>query len=57
LGLTRQGCKDRDRLVLELAFNRKIPVMCCMGGGYSTKISDVIEAHANTYRLAQEIFF
>ncbi|WP_158860321.1 histone deacetylase family protein [Lunatibacter salilacus] len=57
LGLTLQGCKERDRLVLELAYERKIPIMCCMGGGYSEKISTIIEAHANTYRLAQEIFF
>lgn len=57
LGLTIQGCKERDRLILRLAHDRKIPIMCCMGGGYSSKISNIIEAHANTYRLAQEIFF
>jgi hypothetical protein len=28
-----------------------------MGGGYSTDFRDIIEAHANTFRLAQEIFF
>jgi hypothetical protein len=28
-----------------------------MGGGYSEKIAHIIDAHANTYRLAQEIFF
>jgi hypothetical protein len=28
-----------------------------MGGGYSYDFRDIIEAHANTYRLAQEIFF
>ncbi|MCH7415574.1 histone deacetylase [Belliella sp. R4-6] len=57
LALTIQGCKERDRMVLELAKLNKIPIMCCMGGGYSPKISDIIEAHANTYRLAQEVFF
>jgi len=57
LGLTIEGCKERDRLVLSAAKANKIPVMCCMGGGYSHKISDIIEAHANTFRLAQEIFF
>ena len=57
LGLSIQGCKERDRMVFNLAYSRKIPVMCCMGGGYSAKISEIIEAHANTYRLAQEIFF
>ena len=57
LGLSIQGCKERDRIVLEAAKQNKIPIMCCMGGGYSEKISQIIEAHANTYRLAQEIYF
>lgn len=57
LGLSLEGCMQRDRLVLETSRKNNIPVMCCMGGGYSEKIRDIIEAHANTYRLAQEIFF
>lgn len=57
LGLTLQGCKERDRIVLECAAKNCIPIMCCMGGGYSEKISHIIEAHSNTFRLAQEIFF
>jgi len=28
-----------------------------MGGGYSSRLADIVEAHANTYRVAQEIFF
>jgi acetoin utilization deacetylase AcuC-like enzyme len=57
LSVTREGCKQRDRLVLELAFRNKIPLVVSMGGGYSPNFRDIIEAHANTYRLAQEIFF
>ncbi|QDH80663.1 histone deacetylase [Echinicola soli] len=57
LGLSIEGCKARDRMVLEMAHQDEIPMMCCMGGGYAEKISHIIEAHANTYRLAQEIFF
>ncbi len=57
LGLSLSGCKERDRMVLETAKKNRVPVMCCMGGGYSQKINDIIEAHANTYRLAQELFF
>ncbi|WP_162417452.1 histone deacetylase family protein [Cyclobacterium roseum] len=57
LGLSLGGCKERDRMVLESAKKNCVPVMCCMGGGYSKKINDIIEAHANTYRLAQELFF
>ncbi|WP_200980547.1 histone deacetylase [Echinicola sp. 20G] len=57
LGLSIHGCKERDRIVLNAAFHHEVPIMCCMGGGYSEKIGHIIEAHANTYRLAQEIFF
>jgi acetoin utilization deacetylase AcuC-like enzyme len=57
LGLSIQGCKERDRLVLETAKSNQIPIMVSMGGGYSEKISDIVDAHANTYRLAQEIYF
>ena len=28
-----------------------------MGGGYSPNVNNIVEAHANTFRLAQEIFF
>ncbi len=56
LGLTVEGCKQRDRFVLETCKSHNIPVMCSMGGGYSPDIKIIIEAHANTFRLAQEIF-
>lgn len=57
LGLTIEGCKKRDELVLKTAFENEVPLVASMGGGYSEKIKDIIEAHANTYRLAQEIYF
>jgi acetoin utilization deacetylase AcuC-like enzyme len=57
LSVTREGCKQRDRIVLETAKRNKIPIVASMGGGYSLDFRDIIEAHANTYRLAQEIFF
>lgn len=57
LNITRAGCKQRDRLVLETARKNTIPIVASMGGGYSYDFRDIIEAHANTFRLAQEIFF
>ena len=57
LGLSLAGCKERDRFVLDLCKNNKIPLQISMGGGYSTNLRDIIEAHSNTFRLAQEIFF
>jgi hypothetical protein len=32
-------------------------MVASMGGGYSENFLDIIEAHANTFRVAQEIFF
>jgi acetoin utilization deacetylase AcuC-like enzyme len=57
LSITRQGCKQRDCLVLMTAHQNKIPLVASMGGGYSENFRDIIEAHANTFRLAQEIYF
>ncbi|MEM1001404.1 MAG: histone deacetylase [Bacteroidota bacterium] len=57
LGLSTEGCKVRDRFVLQSCHDLNIPVMCSMGGGYSPDIKTIVDAHANTFRLAQEIFF
>jgi acetoin utilization deacetylase AcuC-like enzyme len=57
LSVTREGCKQKDRIVLQAAHENKIPIAVSMGGGYSPDFRDIIEAHANTFRLAQEIFF
>ncbi|MBA3985310.1 MAG: histone deacetylase [Flavobacteriales bacterium] len=57
LSCTLEGCKERDRFVLQACKDGNIPVMCSMGGGYSPDIKIIVEAHANTYRLAQEIYF
>lgn len=57
LSLTINGCKERDRFVLQTCFDLKIPIMCSMGGGYSKDVNIIVDAHANTFRLAQEIYF
>ena len=57
LGMTLEGCAARDRFVLEVCKNNGIPVQCSMGGGYSLDIKIIVEAHANTFRIAQELFF
>lgn len=57
LGLSMNGCKERDQFVFETCLINNIPVAVSMGGGYSEKIADIVEAHANTFRLANQIFF
>jgi acetoin utilization deacetylase AcuC-like enzyme len=56
LGMSLEGCKQRDEQVLEFCHRRSLPIQCSMGGGYSKDIKLIIEAHANTYRVAQRIF-
>lgn len=57
LSLSIDGCKERDRFVLAVCQQHQIPVAVSMGGGYSQRIAHIVEAHANTFRLAQEIYF
>ncbi|WP_436516279.1 histone deacetylase family protein [Ekhidna sp. To15] len=57
LGLTIAGCKKRDEMVISAAKREGIPIVISMGGGYSSDIRQILEAHANTYRLAQSIFY
>lgn len=57
LSLSISGCKERDKIVLKTCKKNHIPVALSMGGGYSPQIAHIVEAHANTFRLAQEIFF
>ena len=57
LSLSLHGCRERDRTVFETCRRNAVPVVACMGGGYSPRVADIVEAHANTFRMAQETFF
>jgi len=57
LSMSIEGCKQRDAFVLETCHQLQIPIQCSMGGGYSPDIKTIVNAHANTFRLVQEIFF
>lgn len=57
LSVSLKGCKERDRMVFNECKRHGVPVAVSMGGGYSHRIADIIEAHANTFRLVQEIYF
>lgn len=57
LALSREGCRKRDLYVFSLCKKNGVPVAVSMGGGYSPRIADIVEAHANTFRSAQWIYF
>lgn len=56
LAMTLAGCKERDHFVLRTCQQHGIPVAVSMGGGYSERIAHIIEAHANTFRVAADLF-
>ena len=57
LSVSRKGCKERDQFVLKTCKDYQLPVAVAMGGGYSKRVADIVEAHANTFRVAQELYF
>jgi len=56
LKVSLQGCKERDTRVFKACESRNIPIQVSMGGGYSTHIKDIVDAHVQTYKVAIDIF-
>jgi acetoin utilization deacetylase AcuC-like enzyme len=57
LNISTKACKERDEMVLGFCKKLKIPVQVSMGGGYSPKVSDIVDAHCNTFRIAHDLYF
>ncbi|WP_442795098.1 histone deacetylase family protein [Pelobium manganitolerans] len=57
LALSLEACQQRDQLVFELCHRHKVPVQVSMGGGYSEDIKIIVDAHCNTFKTANEIYF
>ncbi|WP_420152445.1 histone deacetylase [Siphonobacter sp.] len=57
LKMTKEGCRRRDQFVFEQAQRYGLPLVVVMGGGYSHRLADIVEAHCNTFRLAEEMYF
>ena len=56
LNISMEGCKRRDEIVFTLLKQNNIPVTVAMGGGYSSDVKIITEAHCQTFRLAKEIY-
>ena len=57
LSVTKEGCKQRDKYCFQTFKSYGIPVAVSMGGGYAHRVADIVDCHANTFRMAQEIYF
>jgi acetoin utilization deacetylase AcuC-like enzyme len=55
LALTPAGMAERDRMVLEGALARNVPIAITLGGGYSEPIEATVEAHAATFQIARRL--
>ena len=56
LNMSKNGCKHRDNFVFQTCKNYDIPVAACIGGGYSKRLTDTVDAHSNTFRAAMEVY-
>jgi acetoin utilization deacetylase AcuC-like enzyme len=56
LALSKAGCRQRDELVLGLCHARQLPVAVSMGGGYSERLGDIVDAHCNTFQVAFDVW-
>lgn len=54
LKLTFSGLDARDRMVLDAAYQRRIPVAIAMAGGYGNNIRDTVTVHLQTIAIAAE---
>ena len=56
LSLTLAGLEQRDRMVIEAARSRSIPIAITFAGGYARQVSDTVQIHVNTILAAREAF-
>ena len=56
LKLTHEGLKQRDRAVMTAVRAAGVPFVVTLGGGYAKPIELTAEAHANTFRVAADVF-
>lgn len=56
LALTIDGLRERDLCVLRECYEREVPLVTVMSGGYGKDINDTIEIHCNTIRAVKEVF-
>lgn len=56
LAISIEGLRQRDECVLQYCYEHEIPIVTLMSGGYGEDISDTVEIHCNTIRVARKVF-
>ncbi|HYV12790.1 MAG TPA: histone deacetylase [Pyrinomonadaceae bacterium] len=55
LSLSIDGLRERDGFVLRECYEREVPIVTVMSGGYGKDINDTIEIHCNTIRMVKNV--
>ena len=56
LKLTKVGLARRDQVVFDFAKRLGIPIAIAMAGGYARQLEDIVDIHAQTLRLATQLY-
>jgi acetoin utilization deacetylase AcuC-like enzyme len=56
LGVSIDGLRRRDEMVLRFAKEMGVPIVTTMSGGYAADIDDTVEIHCNTIRAVKTVF-
>lgn len=55
LSMTLEGLISRDRLVIENVFQKNIPLVLLLSGGYAPTLEQTVYAHSHMYKIACEL--
>jgi acetoin utilization deacetylase AcuC-like enzyme len=56
LDLSKAGLASRDQMIFDLCREKGIPLAFAMAGGYAPEISDIVDIHFQTVRIAVDSF-
>jgi acetoin utilization deacetylase AcuC-like enzyme len=53
LRLTKDGLRQRDRMVIEAVRGAAVPLVICLAGGYARRVEDTVDIHVATIEEAR----
>lgn len=56
LNISTNGCAMRDEIVFQYAHSKGLPIVCALGGGYSSKLEDIVSQHIQTFLIADKLY-
>ena len=56
LKLTDEGIFERDRIVIDNFFSKKIPLCGVLGGGYNKDFNKLVELHAMLHKIVKVFY-